>query len=69
MVILFTNIFLQAGLSSLFTTINALQIIIVLPLLEASMPANTGMVFKRLASIAAFDYFEIGEYFDEFLDL
>lgn len=49
MVIFIFNILLEASLSTLFTTINALQIIIVLPLLNSSMPANAGMVFKRLA--------------------
>lgn len=33
------------------------------------MPANAGMVFKRLAEVAAFDYFDIGEFVDEFLVL
>ena len=33
------------------------------------MPANTGMFFGYLQSIAAFDVFEIGEYVDEYLEL
>ena len=33
------------------------------------MPANTGMVFKRLSKIAAFDYIEIGDYVDDLLEL
>ena len=69
MVILIFNIIFEAGLSTLFTTINALQIIIVLPMLKASMPANAGIVFRRLAEIAAFDYLEIGEHVDELLEL
>ena len=69
MVILIFNILLEASLSTLFTTINALQIIIVLPLLKSSMPANAGIVFRRLAEITAFDYVEIGEYVDDVLNL
>ena len=38
-------------------------------MLKASMPANAGIVFRRLAEIAAFDYLEIGEYVDELLEL
>ena len=63
------NIALEASLSSLFLTLRALQIIIIVPLFEASMPANAGMVFKQLADIAAFDYLDIEDYVDEILEL
>ena len=49
--------------------IQALQILILLPLLKPGMPANTGMFFNQLASIAAFDIFEMGELIDELLSL
>ena len=38
---------------------------ILLPLLNTSMPANTGMFFNRVTAIAAFDIYEVGEHFDE----
>ena len=40
-----------------------------LPLLNVSLPANAGMVFRELAKIAAFDYIEISDFVDEFLEL
>ena len=46
-----------------------LQMIVLLPLLSTSMPANSGMFFGGLSSIAAFDVFEIGDYADEYLEL
>lgn len=49
--------------------VNALQIIIILPLVEASMPANAGQVFKQLMKIAAFDVLETSEFVDEVLAL
>ena len=63
------NTLLGASLGAVFGMINALQIIIILPLFDASMPANAGMVFKYLTKIAAFDVFEIGDYVDEYLEL
>ena len=49
--------------------INALQIVILLPLIDTKVPANAGMFFSKLTEIAAFDLIEIGEYVDEFLQL
>ena len=49
--------------------IEALQVIILLPLLSASMPANTGMVFDQLTQIAAFDLLETNEFLTELLEL
>ena len=49
--------------------INALQIMILIPLLKASIPANASMVFGQLTKVAAFDIFEIGDYVDEYFDL
>ena len=63
------NIILQAGLSSVFLMLRALQIIIIFPLLESSMPANAGIIFRKLAEIAAFDYFTIEDTVDDILDL
>ena len=49
--------------------IEALQVIILLPLLSVSMPANTGKFFGHLTQIAAFDLLETNEFFTEELEL
>jgi len=67
--ILVLNLFLGVGLQTVFGMINALQVIIMLPLLKANLPANAGMVFKELAKIAAFDYYDIAQYTDVWLEL
>ena len=57
------------GLQQIFDIVQVLQIVVILPLLSTNMPANTGMFFSVLQTIAAFDIFEIGEYVDEYLEL
>ena len=42
---------------------------ILLPLLDAQMPANTGGFFNQIMGIAAFDLFDIKDYIDIVLDL
>jgi len=49
--------------------INAQQLIVLMPLFMVALPANAGMFFAQLMSIAAFDYFEIGPFLDEWLNL
>ena len=49
--------------------IEALQVIILLPLLSVSMPANTGMFFNKLTQIAAFDPLETNEFLTDLLKL
>lgn len=63
------NLLLSIGLQQIFGMISALQILILLPLLHASMPANCGNFFNEISKIAAFDIFEIGEYVDEYFNL
>ena len=54
------NIFMGVGLQQVLDMINALQIVILLPLIETNIPANASMFFARLLEIAAFDILEIG---------
>ena len=61
------NFLMGFSLKSVLDMINALQIIILLPLIDTKVPANASMFFSRLTEIAAFDFFEIGEYVDEYL--
>ena len=49
--------------------INCLQIIVLLPLLNSSIPPNAGIFMSYLTKIAAFDIFEIGEYAESLLEL
>ena len=49
--------------------VEALQVIILLPLLSAPIPTNSGMFCEELTAIAAFDVIETGEYWEELLDL
>ena len=49
--------------------IEPLQIIILLPLMNVQLPANTGRFFSQLTAIAAFDIFETDEYLRELFDL
>lgn len=68
-VILIINILLGYGLNTVLGMVNSLQIIIMLPLLQTNMPANAGMVFAELATVAAFDYYDISEFTNVWLDL
>ena len=63
------NVLFSVGLQEMFVAISALQILILLPLLQTSIPANSGMVFEQLTKIAAFDILEIGDFVDEYLNL
>ena len=47
----------------------ALQVIILLPLMNSSMPANTGSFFAMIMDIAAFDLIEIDGYINQFLGM
>ena len=47
------------GLSEILKMAQVLQIIILMPLLDSSMPANTGMFFNVVSKIAAFDILDI----------
>ena len=66
---LLINVFFAAGLQEIFNMIESLQIVILLPLLNVLIPANTGMFFNELTSIAAFDIFETNEFCLDALDL
>ena len=61
MIILVANLLLAVSLQSIFDMIQALQIVILFPLLGVLMPANTSLFFNELTSIAAFDVFETNE--------
>ena len=67
--ILAVNFGLAAGSSSFTRLLRSLQIIVVMPLLEAHIPPNAAMIFKYLTEIAAFDYYDIEEETDNLLEL
>ena len=68
-VIMALNFLMGFGLKNVIDMINALQIIILLPLIDTKIPANAGMFFKTLAEYAAFDFVDIGEYADTIFKL
>jgi len=57
--LLISQLLLSVRLSEIFGMVSALQLITLLPLMESNMPANTGMFFKELSKIAAFDILDI----------
>lgn len=57
------------ALQKLFGMVNALQIVVFLPLLDVNFPANAAGFFQYLTKIAAFDVLEIGDYVDDLLEL
>ena len=59
----------DVSMQGLFNLVEALQLIVYLPLFDVSFPANSQRVFDRLSKIAAFDFFEIGDHVNRFLDL
>ena len=63
------NFALSASLNSLWSMINAQQLIIIMPLFDAHMPANVGIFFKQIMQVAAFDVIETEEYINAGLDL
>lgn len=63
------NTLLNIGLQQIFDLIAALQFIILLPLLDVSMPANAGRFFDIVHDIAAFDVLEIGEFTEHLLSI
>ena len=62
-----SNFSLGLGLKKVLDMINALQIIILLPLIETDIPANAHMFFVKLTNIAGFDFFEIDGIVSELL--
>ena len=48
-VLLFVNLVASFGMQKILGMVRALQIIILLPLLQSGMPANTGMFLNQIA--------------------
>ena len=64
-----SNFCLGLSLKKVLDMINALQIIILLPLIDTDIPANAHMFFIKLTNIAGFDFFEIDGIVTDLLDL
>ena len=64
-----SQILMGAGLKSVLDMINALQVIVLLPLIETQIPANASMFFETLTEVAAFDFVEIGGASNDILNL
>ena len=59
----------NVGLQGMMSMVEALQLMVFLPILKVSMPANAAKVFDALTQIAAFDIIEIGDYVESILKL
>ena len=64
-----SNFSLGLSLKKVLDMINAMQIIVLLPLIETDIPANAHMFFVRLTNIAGFDFFEIDGIVSDLLKL
>lgn len=63
------SVIMTASLSALLGMIEALQIIVLMPLLKTKMPANVGLFMGELMKIAAFDLVETGTYVEAIFNL
>ena len=63
------NLFLKYGLAELLAMLNVLQLIIVLPLFESTMPANAGGFYNIITQLAVFDVLDISGFVKEWLEL
>jgi len=62
-------IVLSASLNQLLALINTQQLIVMMPLFTATLPANAGMFFAKMMEIAAFELFDTKPYLDKYLGL
>lgn len=52
------NILISGSLNQLWSLINTQQLIVMMPLFQVVLPANAGLFFKAVMSIAAFDFYD-----------
>jgi len=62
------HLLLAAALNQLWSMVHIQQILILLPMLQVRMPASCNFVFSILFQIAAFDFREPGEDFEEYFE-
>ena len=63
------NFFLSASLQQIWSMINAQQLVVLLTLFNVKMPANASIFYVNLMAIASFDFYEMGEFYDDILSL
>ena len=63
------GLLLNLGIAQLLGMLNALQIVICLPLFDVNMPANAGNFYQIVTKLAVYDAFEIGDYVNDTLEL
>jgi len=61
------NWLLSFSLNQLLGVVNALQLLIFLPLFEVYMPANASLFFGKLTELVVFDAYDINDYLFEYL--
>ena len=63
------SVLFALALNLLWTMIESMQVLTFLPLFDIRMPAIPTLVFGILTEIAAFDYVEVGDYFEMAFDI
>jgi len=63
------TILLGAALNELLGTVNTYQLLVMMPLLTVSLPANAGRFFAEVMRIAAFEVFDTKPYLDRIFRL
>ena len=56
------TVLLSASLNQLLGMINTYQVIVMMPLFTVTLPANAGMFFAQMMTIAAFEFFDTKPY-------
>ena len=60
---------MAASLNQLWSMINTQQLIVMIALFQVTMPANAGMFFRTIMSIAAFDFYDFTDIIHELFSI
>ena len=60
---------MQASLSQIWSMINTMQLIVLMPLFKVNIPANADMLFKKIMEIAAFELVDLNDPINYMLNL
>ena len=60
---------MQASLSQIWSMINTMQLIVLMPLFKVNIPANADMLFKKIMEISAFELVDLNDPINYMLNL
>jgi len=63
------GLLISASLNQLLSMVNTQQLIVMMPLFKVTLPANAGMFFSQMMTIAAFEVIDTKPYLDAMLHL